>query len=38
MKGRYALPLAILLGVVVRVPFWAEALRLRADVHVVDGA
>lgn len=32
MSGRpYALPLAILLGVVVRVPFWAEALRTPVD-------
>ena len=31
MKGRLHLPLAVLLGLVVRVPFWAEALKTPLD-------
>jgi hypothetical protein len=31
LKARYPLPLAILVGVVVRVPFWSEALRTPLD-------
>jgi hypothetical protein len=31
LSARVALPLAILLGVLVRVPFWVEALRTPID-------
>ncbi|HET8646150.1 MAG TPA: hypothetical protein VFO85_11710, partial [Vicinamibacteria bacterium] len=31
MTTRFQLPLAVLLGVVVRVPFWSEALRTPVD-------